>query len=197
MAWLYLLYDKAFKSQWRVLMNICTQWYKIALQTQWQHFIYIVDNQPNLSCNVTMTWLVTNVKPETEHLLSNSLTHGGFGWNFRFAFKLQLVIDDWGISCEVTLRWMSLDRTDDKPILVQVMVWCRRTIWIICVFPEKISQCSVRQDNLCLRNCFLVPLNEASIIIKIVNVKIISGTFVLIFYVFFKKVLHKGNLIID
>ena len=32
----------------------------------------------------------------------------------------------WGISYEITLRWMSLDRTEDKSTLVQVMAWCRQ-----------------------------------------------------------------------
>ena len=30
----------------------------------------------------------------------------------------------WGISCEIALRWMQLDLTDDKSTLVQVMAWC-------------------------------------------------------------------------
>ena len=37
------------------------------------------------------------------------------------------MIDDSGISCEITVRWMSMDLTDDKSILVQVMAWCRQT----------------------------------------------------------------------
>ena len=39
---------------------------------------------------------------------------------------LVLLIDGWGISCEVALRWMSRDLTDDKSALVQVMVWCHQ-----------------------------------------------------------------------
>ena len=39
-------------------------------------------------------------------------------------FKVILVIDGWGISCEIALRWLSLDLTDDKSTLVQVMAWC-------------------------------------------------------------------------
>ena len=34
--------------------------------------------------------------------------------------------DDWGISCKIALRWMSLDLTEDKSTLVQVMAWCRQ-----------------------------------------------------------------------
>ena len=41
-------------------------------------------------------------------------------------FKLILVIDGWGISCDIAIRWMSVDLTDDKLTLVQVMAWCHQ-----------------------------------------------------------------------
>ena len=57
----------------------------------------------------------------------NSLTPGKIEWNFIFViFKQILVIDGWGISCEIALIWMSLDFTDDQSTLVQVMAWCRQ-----------------------------------------------------------------------
>ena len=60
-------------------------------------------------------------------VLINSLAPGRCERNFRCTiFKPVLVIDGWGISCEITLRWMSLDLTDDKSTLVQVMAWCRQ-----------------------------------------------------------------------
>ena len=58
----------------------------------------------------------------------NSLAPEKFEWNFRFViFKQILVIDDWGISCEIALTWKSQDLTDDKLTLVQVMAWCHHT----------------------------------------------------------------------
>ena len=46
---------------------------------------------------------------------------------FRYLiFQIISVIDGWGISCELALRWMSLDLTDDKSTLVQIMAWCRQ-----------------------------------------------------------------------
>ena len=36
------------------------------------------------------------------------------------------MIHDWGISCEIVLRWMSLDLNDYKLTLVQVMAWCHQ-----------------------------------------------------------------------
>ena len=41
-------------------------------------------------------------------------------------FKRILVIDGWGISCEIALIWMSLDLSDDQSTLVQVIAWCRQ-----------------------------------------------------------------------
>ena len=57
----------------------------------------------------------------------NSLTPGRFKVNFRWViFKLILVVNGWGISCETALIWVSLDHTYDKSTLVQVMAWCRQ-----------------------------------------------------------------------
>ena len=57
----------------------------------------------------------------------NSLAPEKFEWNFRYViFKWILVIDGWGISCEIALIWMSLDFTDDQSTLVQVMARCRQ-----------------------------------------------------------------------
>ena len=48
-----------------------------------------------------------------------------FDWNLRLAiFKLILIINGWGIYCEIVLMWMSLDLTEDKSNWVQVMAWC-------------------------------------------------------------------------
>ena len=41
-------------------------------------------------------------------------------------FKLILVIDGWDISHEISSRWMSLDLTDNKSTMVQVVAWCRQ-----------------------------------------------------------------------
>ena len=57
----------------------------------------------------------------------NSLDPGKFAWNFRFViFKWILVIAGWGISCKISLIWMSLDITDDQSTLVQVIAWWRQ-----------------------------------------------------------------------
>ena len=59
--------------------------------------------------------------------LTDALAPGRFEWNFRYSiFPIISVIDGWVISCELALRWMSLDLTDDKSTLAQVMAWCRQ-----------------------------------------------------------------------
>ena len=50
-----------------------------------------------------------------------------FEWNFRYViFQGILVIDGWGISCEISLIWKSVDFTDDQSTSVQAMAWCRQ-----------------------------------------------------------------------
>ena len=57
----------------------------------------------------------------------NSLDPGKFEWNLRhIIFKQILVIDGWGISCEIVLIWMSLDFADGQSTLVWVMAWCHQ-----------------------------------------------------------------------
>ena len=61
------------------------------------------------------------------HSLFNPLAPGIFECHFRYLiFQIISVIDGWVISWELALRWMSLDLTDDKSTLVQVMAWCRQ-----------------------------------------------------------------------
>ena len=60
-------------------------------------------------------------------LAFNSLAPGRFWWNSsNNIFNPISMIDGWGISCEIALRWMSLDLTDDMSTLIQVMAWCHQ-----------------------------------------------------------------------
>ena len=57
----------------------------------------------------------------------NLLAPGRFYQNLRkIIFKLLLVTDGCDISSKITLRWTSLDLSDDKSALDQVMAWCRQ-----------------------------------------------------------------------
>ena len=74
-----------------------------------------------------LMWKLEYEAYEKSIIFINSLAPGKFKWNFRqVIFKMNSVIDGWGISCEFPLTWMSLDLTDDKSTLVQVMAWCRQ-----------------------------------------------------------------------
>ena len=75
--------------------------------------------------------MMRNLTRENIWEITNSLAPGKFEWNFRHViFKQILVIDGWGIFCEIALMWMSLDFTDDQSTLVQVMAWCRQATTI-------------------------------------------------------------------
>ena len=57
----------------------------------------------------------------------DSLEPGRLEWNFRkVIFKLHLVTDGWGISCEIAHGRTLLDLTDDKSALVQVKASARQ-----------------------------------------------------------------------
>ena len=55
----------------------------------------------------------------------------------------------WGISCEVALRWMSLDFID-KLILIQVIAWCRQATshYLSQCCPRSLSPCSITRLQL-------------------------------------------------
>ena len=72
----------------------------------------------------------------------DSLAPGKFEWNFIYViFIWIIVIDGWGISCEIAPIWMSLDFTDDQSTLVQVMAWCRQAT------SHYLSQCWPRSKS--------------------------------------------------
>ena len=85
-------------------------------------------------CFLSWKWLSVTIfslfffqKKKPSKQIVNSLAPGKFEWNFKYLIlQIISVIDGWGISCELALRWMSLDLTDDKSTLVQVMAWCRQ-----------------------------------------------------------------------
>ena len=87
----------------------------------------------------------------------NSLWPGRFWWNFRWAlFKPITLIDGWDSCCEIALKRMSLDLTDDKSTLVQIMAWCSQATshylnqcWPRCLLLYGVTrpQLSPRQDD--------------------------------------------------
>ena len=96
---------------------------------------------PNRGSGVTsnltadMQWVLVKLLGCTSHLFNyvvhtlqqhgiNSMAPGKFEWNFKYLIlQIILVIYGWGISCQLALRWMSINLTD-KSTLVKVMAWC-------------------------------------------------------------------------
>ena len=69
----------------------------------------------------------SNTSPCDEGSLLKSLSPKRFKRNFGWVlFKSITVIDGWDTCCEIAHRRMSLDLTDDKSTLVQVMAWCHQ-----------------------------------------------------------------------
>ena len=80
----------------------------------------------------------------------NSLAPGKFEWNFRYLiFQIISVIDGWSISCELALKWMWLNFTDDKSTLVQVMAWCRQATshYLSQCWPKSLSPYGVTRPQ--------------------------------------------------
>ena len=63
--------------------------------------------------------------------------------------NLILVNKGWGIPCEMALKWLSLDFTDDKLTLVQVMAWCRQATshYLSQYWPKFMLPCGVTRPQ--------------------------------------------------
>ena len=89
----------------------------------------------------------------TDHWVTfgfNSLAPGKFEWNFRYLiFQIISVTDGWVISSELALGWMSLNLTDDKSTLVQVMAWCRQATshYLSQFWPRSLSPYGVTRSQ--------------------------------------------------
>ena len=114
--------------------------YEFPLKFHWSLFVPRgpISNIPTLV--EIMAWHLPGDKPLSQPMIVslltnicvtrpqwvNSLNPERFGWNLDRVFKLISMINGWGIYCQIALRWMSLDLTDNKSSLFQVMAWCRR-----------------------------------------------------------------------
>ena len=92
----------------------------------------------------------------------NSLWPGRFLWNFRWVlFKPITVIDGWDTCCEIALRKMSLDLTDDQLTLVQVMAWYHQapSHYLSQCWPRSLSPYGVTRPHwVNVGQCFLCPV---------------------------------------
>ena len=75
------------------------------------------------------------------------LAPGRFDWNFReVILKLILMVDCWRVFCEIVIRWISLDLSDDKSTSVQGMACSRqatshlrRQCWLRSMSPYSVT----------------------------------------------------------
>ena len=83
----------------------------------------------------------------------------------RATFKLILKVDGWGMSCEIGLRWISLDLVDYKPTSVQAMAWCRQATNHISepLLTQMSHHTASRRNNELIspfREIFSIPINQ-------------------------------------
>ena len=91
----------------------------------------------------------------------NSLAPGRFQFDIRSViFKLTSVNGGWGISCEIALKWMSLDLDDYQSILVQVMAWCRQATshYLSQCWPRSMSPNGITRTQWVKLSCTASPL---------------------------------------
>ena len=102
-------------------------------------------------------WLVAEYATSYYMKFNNFLAPGKFEWNFRYLIlQIISVIDGWGISNELALRWMSLDLADDQSTLVQVMAWCRQATshYLSQCWPRSLSPYGVTRPQW-VKSCWL------------------------------------------
>ena len=76
-----------------------------------------------------MSLVVEDVGP---YIQDNLLAPGRFEWHFlQVIFKLISLTDGLGISCEISVRWISLVVSDEKSVFVQVMAWQGSTLKVV------------------------------------------------------------------
>ena len=81
-----------------------------------------------------------------------NLTHwpqGDFNKVLVKWFSFILAFDGWDFSHEISSRWMSLDFTDDKLALFQVMAWCRQatSYYLSQCWPRSLSPYGVTRPQ--------------------------------------------------
>ena len=96
---------------------------------------------PTLHEIINMDSLYAKIQqiPRTSHVwFVNSLALGKFEWNFRYViFQGILVIEDWGISCEIALIWWSVNigsgnglmPSCKKPLTEPTLIQISDVIW--------------------------------------------------------------------
>ena len=111
-----------------------------------------------------MNFSLSSGKISTTWCPFNSLAPGKFEWNFRYLIlQIISVTDCRVISCELALRWMPLDFTDDKSILVQVMAWCHQATshYLSQCWPRSLSPYGVIRPQWVKYKDIILPAQES------------------------------------
>ena len=155
---------------WSALRNVNSLWFSgpIWCHRSWRHQAITCTNVDLLSvwsCGICMRAVSQEVL--SIFRAANGFANGTFNSldPGRFVkkkityviFKLILVTDGWGIYCEIALRWISMNPTDDKSTLVQVMAWCHQATshYLSQCWPRSMSPYGVTRPQ-----CKLIGLWE-------------------------------------
>ena len=113
---------------WPWIIKLIVSINDIVIYISWD---FLTNSIAKLNNDTAPSWpdtCTTAMVAERSNRWLDALAPGRFEWKFRYViFKWILVIDGWGMSCEISLIWMSLDFTDDQSLLVQVMAWQQAT----------------------------------------------------------------------
>ena len=99
--------------------------------------------------------------------LFNSLAPGGFENIFQNVFfKLISWIDTLSNSCEIALRSMPQNPSDDKSTLVQVMAWCRQAAshYLSQCCPKSLSPYGVTRPQWVKQSCIYIGRENSTLI---------------------------------
>ena len=126
-----------------------------------------------ITCEVSSTFFLTSTifskcLPHDPILMSDSINLHGICCPlinvneicWYLIFQIISVIDGWGISFEIALRWMSLDLAGYKSTLDQVMAWCRQVTshYLSQCWPRSMSPYGVTRPQWVKENFFDVTI---------------------------------------
>ena len=112
-------------------------------------FVFVICRNINGSARCDLFWAHDHVWGVTcmqrIKWVCRSLTHCSLGDLSEIFDRWLIVINICGISCKIALGWMSLDRTNDKSAMVQVMA-CRQATghYLTQCWPISLSPYNVR-----------------------------------------------------
>ena len=109
------------------------------------------------------------------------------------------MIDGWGFSCELDLRWISLDFTDYKSTLIQVMAWCRQATshYLSQCWPRSLSPYGVTRPQW-VKVTTTSPRSQWVNIdrFKVITYQVVSSLFVMVSLILASYLCnhHRGDL---